>query len=864
MRKGTQFSKIVKWGVFAATIVGIYLIIGLRLTGDALNPFGMSDLAVAEMQQEMESELDRYDQPDAALEAFASERLPANIEALSPAMYDAAMTQIDAMPTFNISTGQPSNGRAPLADAPWAELGPSNIGGRTRALLIDPNTPSTMYAAGVAGGVWKSTNSGSSWFLLNDYLDNMAVVSLAFDPADSSIIYAGTGEGVFNSDAIRGNGIFKTTNGGITWTHLANTANTADFHYVMDIVVSPNNSNHVYAATRTGVWKSTDAGVNWAQVVNHSGVNSRCTDLAIRTDTNPDTVFAACGAFTIQGAIYQTTDGTTWSSVFTEVNMGRTSLAIAPSNQSIIYALISSTAAGNYQYGLHKVIRSTTGGGSGTWSTRVANTDATKLNTVMLSNPVYTFLADCGFGTTAFLNQGWYDNVIAVDPLDSSRVWTGGIDLMLSTDGGQNWGLASYWWGGAGYVHADQHAIVFSPGYDGTTNQTMFVANDGGIHRTTIAASGTTSVDPCVPTNTFSWIALNNGYNVTQFYHGDTYPNGTTYFGGTQDNGTNRGTTGSTNWGSLLGGDGGYVAVNPSATTTLFAENTNLSIQKSTTGTGPFTSSISGITEASGNFLFINPFIMDPNNSNRLWTGGYTLWRTDDQATNWTQASVPNQTGGGGNSVTSWAVQPANSDLVLAGDEIGNIYRNASATTASSTTTWTDVANMGGYISSISFDPNTTSTAYATVSTFGTTHLWRSTDSGANWSAFGGALPDVPFLSVLVETGDSNRIYVGTDRGIFVTPDGGTSWYYALGFPRVPVEWMDLEFDAGIEYLYAFTHGRGALRAGTPIPTNVTLRSTIASGQATAVVFMRVVVVILLFGLATGALWTWRSRRQIQ
>ncbi len=851
-----------KLGIFVSIIVGIYFVVGTGLASESNNPLGMSDLAYGRWLQEMELELARYDEPDSALEFYAAQRLPAGVEALAPVMYEEAMAQIDVMPTFNVSTGQPTPGRAPEADAPWSELGPSNIGGRTRALLIDPDTPSTMYAAGVAGGVWKSTNSGSSWFLLDDYMDNMAVVSMAFDPDDPSIIYAGTGEGVFNVDAVRGNGIFTTTDAGVTWTQLDSTNNNADFHYVMDIVISPNNSAHIYAATRTGIWKSTNGGVSWSRVVNHASANSRCTDLAIRTDTNPDTVFAACGSFN-QAAIYRTTDGTTWSSVFTEANMGRTSLAIAPSNQNVVYALSVSNAAGNYNQGLHKVIRSTTGGGSGTWTTRVDNTNGTLLNTLMLTNPVYANLASCGFGTSQFLNQGWYDNIIAVDPINSDRVWTGGIDVMLSVDGGQNWGVASYWWSSTAgsYLHADQHAIVFHPNYDGATNQTMYVTSDGGIHRTTTATSGTASTNVCLPSDLFGWANLNNNYNIAQFYHGDTYPNGVTFFGGTQDNGTLRGTTGSTSWTEIYGGDGGYVAVDSGNTNILFQETTNLSIRKSTNGGTSFSSSISGITEASGNFQFINPFIMDPNNSQILWTGGYTLWRTTNQATGWTQASVTNQTGGGNNSIASWAVQPGNSNLVMAGDEAGNIYRSASATTTNNTTTWTDVASLGGYVSSIEFDPNTTTTVYATVSTFGATHLWRSTDSGATWSAFGGALPDVPFHSVLVETGDSSRIYVGTDRGIFVTPDGGTSWFYALGFPRVPVEWMDLETDGGTEYLYAYTHGRSVLRAGTPVPTNVTLR-TLTVAETSPPVTQWAIAAMILVTLTIGALLMWRVRRQ--
>src|SRR5207249_4728051 len=231
---------------------------------------------------------------------------------------------------------------------------------------------------------------------------------------------------------------------------------------------------------------------------------------------------------------------------------------------------------GNYTYGLHAVFRSTDGGA--TWGARVRNTDATKLNTVLLTNPVYAFLTECGFGASQFFDQGWYDNVVAVDPLDANRVWVGGIDLFRSDDGGTNWGLASYWWTSPDprHAHADQHSIAFHPQYDGTSNRIMFAGNDGGLYKTTDAraATATGPAAPCGSAGGMAWTNLNNGYGVTQFYHGVPYPGGTTYLGGTQDNGTLRGTDagGINSWTMILGGDGGYVALDSGNTSVLYAE----------------------------------------------------------------------------------------------------------------------------------------------------------------------------------------------------------------------------------------------------------------------------------------------------
>jgi hypothetical protein len=797
--------------------------------------------------------LKRQDQPGEATDFYRLKRLPTGLTRIPVERYFVARDHIRQMPQYDTARNQAFPSRAQLQQAGepplltgWGALGPGNIGGRTRALLIHPTTPSIMYAGGVAGGVWKTTNSGALWTPLADLMANLAISTLAFDPANPNIIYAGTGEGFFNGDAVRGAGIFKTTDAGANWTQLSNT-NTADFHYVNDLIVSPNNSQRLYAATRTGVWRSTDGGTNWTQVFNPS-VNGGCLDLAVRTDQATDYVFAACGTFA-QSTIYRNTDAGgsgTWDAVYTETGMGRTSLAIAPSNQNVIYALSASVASGTFNNGLLAVFRSTSSGASGSWTAQVRNTSGTKLNTVLLSNPVFAFLADCGFGgSNQFLNQGWYDNVIAVDPVDANRVWAGGIDLFRSDDAGANWGQASHWWAettNPRFVHADQHSIVFHPQYDGVNNKVMYVGNDGGIFRTddARAATATGASAPCdINNGSVNWVSLNNSYGVTQFYHGLPYPNGTTYFGGTQDNGTIRGTdaSGANAWAMILGGDGGYVAVDPTNTNTLYAENTGISIRKSTNGGTSFSNAISGISDTG---LFITPFLMDPNNAQRLWVGGRFMWRTDNAAGVWNRASTQITS----NNISAIAVAPGNSNLVLAGASSGRIARTTSAITATSSTVWTNHSTprgtAGAYISWLAFDPNNTSVAYATVSTFNGSgadvgHVFKSTDGGQTWASIDGSgttgIPDIPAHCIAVHPSNSNLLYVGTDLGVFVSVDGGLNWSQEnTGFANVVVESLAFNTVSGVTTLYAFTHGRGAWKvAANSNPCGYLLSATSAS-----------------------------------
>jgi hypothetical protein len=314
-----------------------------------------------------------YDSPREAAEFFRLKCLPAGATELPVEKYFEAQEQMRLMPQYSTAEDRMLPARAAMrkqdleALPAWTELGPNNVGGRTRALLIHPTNPSVMYAAGVSGGVWKTTNGGALRTPLADLMANIAVNSLAMDPKNPNVIYAGTGEGYFNIDGIRGAGIFKTTDGGATWMRLASTT-TEDFYYVNDIVVSPASSQRLYAATGAGVFRSLDGGASWTRTLNPTKPSSAttgaggCLDLAIRTDKASDYLFASCGTIIDQATVYRNTNAATssvWSPVLSESGMGRASLAIAPSDQSVVYAAAASIAEGDFQDGLHAVFRST-------------------------------------------------------------------------------------------------------------------------------------------------------------------------------------------------------------------------------------------------------------------------------------------------------------------------------------------------------------------------------------------------------------------------------------------------------------------------------------------------------------------------
>jgi len=804
-----------------------------------------------------------YDQPAEASDFYLLQRTGG--APLDYALLEQAAREAQAMPTVSATTtgflldGNLKSANDKSTIGGWMELGPGNIGGRTRALIIDPGSPATMYAGGVAGGVWKTTNGGSNWAPLDDLMGNLAVTTLVFEGQGSgsintNVIYAGTGEGYFNGDAVQGAGIFKSVDAGATWSQLTTTA-AADFLFVNKLVASPNNAQTVYAATHTGVFKTVDGGASWSPVLNNSGIagpNNTIvntfvgfTDIEIRTDLGTDTLIASNGSF-VQDGIYRSLDaGGSWTRVHTSAGIGRSDLAIAPSNQAVMYALSADNTNGHR---LLNVYRSADGGA--TWAPQISGAfDQTNPKWLLLSNPIIANLSSCFASSNSLLSQGWYDNIIAVAPHDENIVFAGGVDLFRSDDGGATWGIISYWWLDPvfnEYAHADQHTIVFHPSWDGSTNSTMFVGNDGGVHQTNnalAAVSGGSNFGICfnapsVPTSVV-WSTLNNDYGVTQFYAGRPLPLSANYFGGTQDNGTLAGndSAGLNGWVELNGGDGGYVSYDPGNLSILFAETTGLSMVRSTNGGTSFNDVTGGIANAG--FLFISPFRHDPSNANRIFYGGAAPWRSNNAATepnpalvSWTQAGT-NWSGGG--SASAFCVDPNNSDNVWAGTSAGDVYRVTNGTTSTAATTWANItpaAFTSGFVSWVEVDATDTTgnTAYFTNSNYnaGGHKVWRTKNAGSTWTDITSNIPNIPVHCVVVDPDDGNSLYVGTDLGVYVSQDQGGTWasMNTGGFANVVVETLEFQTPT---VLYAFTHGRGAFRASIT-PTLVTVSGTILNG----------------------------------
>ncbi|MCX6611342.1 MAG: hypothetical protein NTW74_10885 [Acidobacteria bacterium] len=789
------------------------------------------EVPVAEVDPRARGLKKKAEEPGAAAEYYLQRRALDGKTELPADRYLQVREQVKRMRHVSLATGIATNSKATQAErqislGAWRELGPSNIAGRARALVFHPTTPATMYVGAAAGGVYKSTDAGLNWKAIGDMLPNMAVNSLAIDPSSPDILYAGTGEGFGNIDAVRGAGIFKTTDGGLTWKALEVTRNNSGFFFVNKLVVSPVSPNRVYAATNVGIFRSVDGGESWQLALDRNSPFDGCQDLVLRPGATSDYLFAACGRRSTQTTIFRNTAAegdAVWEAVLTNADMARSVIAVAASNPSIVYVLASSRAEGDFRDGFLAIYRSNASGDKDSWETRASNKDENRMNLGLLSNHVSLYSDVCGGGPSTFANQGWYDIALAVDPTNPERLFSGGIDLMKSEDGGLNWGVASFWWPtrtNPTYVHADQHLIAFHPKYDGTSNQSVYFLNDGGLFRTDNPGAdvGMRPIDTCNTAGTrMRFVSLSRGMTTSQFYHGLPFPGGAAFAGGKQDNGTNRGSSalGVAGWQSINGGDGGYVAIAPDDPNRVYLETTRLSLRRSINGLN-FIAATRGITEPSANFLFITPFRMDPNNSQRLYIGGRSFWRTNDGADNWERVSQAIPVG----NISAMAIAPGKADRVIFGTSTGRLYRSNTATRDNAESEWPfEFVRANGYISWLEFDPKNQDVVYATISTFnnssGEGHLFRSTDGGATWVRWDGTgdtgLPDLPAHSVAIDPANSDNLYVGTDAGIFASFDGGKTWAKEdAGFVNTVVESMNIVRENGVSTLYAFTHGRGA------------------------------------------------------
>jgi len=722
----------------------------------------------------------RPDKPDAAMK-FRMEQLSVN-GVVKPDGLINAMKQLDRIESFTQQFIQKQAKTISVSRDNWVPLGPGNVGGRIRTLWVHPKDPNLLFAGSVGGGIWKSTDGGANWHAVDDFMANLAVTSIVADPRTTddiatTVLYAATGEGVYNIDALRGYGLFKSVDGGETWQHLASTDPTtedSDWYYVNRIAINHDGvmiavarSNAIFTSSDDGdTWSKSEPGPNWYTVMED-----------VKFDPNDDSK-AIVGS--VNGNCYYSTDtGSTW----TESNIvdasdswlsGRVELSYAASTANKIYASVDNNNG--------EIYRSDDGGL--TWE--------------LVDNPEHLG------------NQGWYANAIWVDPTDDTHLVIGGLDLYQTTDAGDNWTKISTWWLSPNSPHADHHAIVSDPGYDGDSDKRVYITNDGGLYK----ADDITVTDDSDDADN-GWENINNGLAVTQFY-GAAALTGSRITGGTQDNGTLLNVDiNNSSWDKVFGGDGGFSATSTQATDGeyyYFGEYVYLQIHRSDNGAGSSYIYENGLDDAGDNANFIAPFVMDPNDNNTMLAGGESLWRStnisteDENDINWTKIKDPVD----GTKISQIAIAEGDSDLILVGYNNGSIYKTTNGTAASPT--WTQIHDdVSKHVLALLIDKDDHDILYAGWGGFDSDNLQKSNDGGDSWNTISDALPDVPMRTIERHPTRSDYLYVGTEVGLFTSEDQGGTWLTVdRGPANVSVEklfWYD------DETLIAATHGRGLFRA---------------------------------------------------
>ncbi len=676
----------------------------------------------------------------------------------------------------------------------WTPAGPTNIPGRIVDVEAVAGDIATVYAGSAAGGVFKSADSGKTWSQIFDNYGSYSVGDIAIDPNNSSVIYVGTGESNPAFDTYEGDGIYKSTDGGATFTNVG----LSDSRRIARIVIDPNNSNRIFVAVggqhfgggngAGGVYRSDDGGVSWTNKLFVSDTTG-CIDVVLFPSTG--VVLAAMwervrfvdnpsrlGGITT--GVYRSADfGETWSLLTSTEGLpdaadtlGRIGLT-AVSNGITAYALYA-TSKGAYNGFYRSVDQGLT------WS-RTSDAD-------LVNAPL-----------NASWGGGWYFGQTRVAPSNSSIVYALGLNIYHTNNSGDLWD-----WRSAG-IHVDQHALWIDP----ANPQVMYSGCDGGVN---FSSDGGLTWEPRI--NQAS----------TQFYAITIDPsNPERLYGGTQDNGTLRTLTGATgDWTRIWGGDGFYVIVDPTDPDVIYAESQNGWLVKTINGAITWSSARNGIDYNNERHAWSTPIAMDPSDNLTLYYGSNLLYKTTDGASNWvaispdlTDAPHPRSSFG-----VITTISPAKTDnqVVYVGTDDGNVWvtQNAGAN-------WTqiDAALPDRWITRVAADPRHANIAYVTVSGYlsgsSLSHIFRTEDFGATWTDISGNFPDAPVNDIIPSPYDSLALLIGTDIGVYESADLGASWTpLGTGLPILPIHDIDLHVPTG--KLVAGTHGRSMYSTSIPAP----------------------------------------------
>jgi hypothetical protein len=741
------------------------------------------------------------------------------------------------------------------------------VAGRTNVIVSDPIHPNIAYLGSDGGGVWKTTNccsAATTWSSTTDdpLLNGVAIGDLAFDPNDSDTIYAGTGDLRYGSFSFGSAGVLRSTDQGATWEILGGDVFDPvypqgpgifpQYQAIGKLRLDPNDSTNIAVGTKTGVFFSYDAGANWDGPCLPSPFSTQrhdITGLELIDEGASTDVVAAVGTrgfntpvqtdLDQNGAngIYRATlpvsgcpsswtlitradngwpAGTGGGTPFPTNSLGRIDMAVAPSDQDVIYAQVANVSTRE----LLGVWRTLDGGA--TWTQRATVSD----------------LTGCDGGGA----QSWYDQGVTVDPTNPDVLFMSTTDLFRSTNGADTFqNVTCGYAGAADDVHVDHHARTY---VDGDPDQ-ILVGSDGGIYY-----SGDATASP-VASITFT--ELNDSLPTIEFYSGDITGNFATSStpginAGAQDNGSSvavfTGDPGPVEWQMTTGGDGMYARIEPQLGLRWYQESQNGNVKVSTSG--PF----GGYGNASGSWSsdrksFVMPYELNKFDCpgatcGQMIAGTYRVWETIQgavPASSW-YVNSPDLTKGvlaDRSHINQLAFAVTDGSIAISGSNDGDVwYGFGLGQGVASTATWVNVTGGNSVLPNrpildVATDPVTPTIGYAAVGGFAANtpatpgHVYQVTCT-ANCASFtwldkSGNLPDLPVDSIIANPLVPNQVFAGSDWGLYFTDDitaGSPVWQrFTAGLPTVMV--WDMAIDRGFTTLALFTRSRGAYV--WPLPT---------------------------------------------
>ncbi len=710
---------------------------------------------------------------------------------------------------INISKQKETSSLSKANTAAWFPVGPYNLPtnqtgymengiGRINCMAFHPTNPASYFVGVAQGGLWKTVNNGLSWTPLTDNLPITRISDICIDPNDTNTIYISVCDFEYIGFGLKlngrkrnthyGLGIYKTTDGGLTWnpTGLSFVMTQGDASLLRKVIIDPTNSNNLVACGVSGMYTSSNAGVSWAQIL-----DSLFWDM-IQVPSTPNILYAATGwvknADAGYAAIYKSTNfGATWTMLSTGIplrdSVQRVKLALSPSDPNYLYALGVDTVGGLY------AIYKTTNAGTN-W---------------IRSYPGVNILDPYdGMGTGG---QGNYDLCFMVHPTNRDILYVGGVNMYGSADGGLTFDPLAHWTTGYGpTLHGDVHFLIAQP-----LTGNIFACSDGGIYRTTSVSTITwAQAQGGTPWPT-QWTKISDGMNITSFYRISSSKNASgLLLAGAQDNATFY--FDGAGWNTVYGGDG----------MDNYLDTINDGFMWCASQYGGFGFSNDGGLNFGGadpnvnfeNGEWTSPIIADYKNYGTLYAGFTNVTKSTDNGSTWSAISSFPVSGFYDNEISALAVSHTNANTIYAAKRVkyefaipGSMY-----VTTNGGTNWNDItAGLPDslYYTSVEVSESSNATAFVTFAGFSVGNkVFKTTNTGANWQNISYNLPNIPVNCIKYIPGTNGNLMLATDLGIYVLYAGSTTWVnQSLGLPNVILS--DIEFNIPLNKIYISTFGRG-------------------------------------------------------